>query len=90
MMDEIANLLDKQKVRYIRIDGSTSSDARKVLVDNFQATDAIRVALLSITAANAGKWAREGSALYQYQSQVAGGQRVLKEKPFVNSKSSVC
>ncbi len=40
--------------RYIKIDGSVSSDERKKLCDNFQLKDNVRVAVLSITAANTG------------------------------------
>ncbi len=44
----------QSKVQYIRIDGSTTSEARKNYVDEFQVNDNIKVALLSVTAANAG------------------------------------
>lgn len=40
--------------RYIKIDGTVSSDERKKLCDNFQLKDNVRVAVLSITAANTG------------------------------------
>ena len=53
-MDSISNHLDKQRVMYIRIDGHTASEARNVNCDKFQRDDRCRVALLSITAANAG------------------------------------
>lgn len=43
-----------QKHEYIRIDGRTSSEARDGLANNFQTNDSVRVAILSITAANAG------------------------------------
>ena len=48
------DFLDFFYQRFIRIDGSTTSDERKRLSDKFQLKDSIRVALLSITAANAG------------------------------------
>ncbi len=41
-------------MEYIRIDGSTDSESRKKYVDEFQTNDNVRVAVLSITAANAG------------------------------------
>merc|ERR1719412_746323 len=54
MMQNLCALLEKQKVKYIKIDGSTSSLARKTQCDEFQTCDQVRVALLSITAANTG------------------------------------
>ena len=39
---------------YIRIDGRTNAEERKKLCDNFQRSDNVRVAVLSITAANTG------------------------------------
>jgi SWI/SNF-related matrix-associated actin-dependent regulator 1 of chromatin subfamily A len=54
MMNAVGDLLDKQKVRYVRIDGHTSSEARNRHCEQFQSDDRTRVALLSITAANAG------------------------------------
>ena len=42
------------QVHFLRIDGSTNSVMRKHLVDAFQCDDNVRVALLSITAANSG------------------------------------
>lgn len=39
---------------YIRIDGSVSAEERKRLCDNFQLKENVRVAVLSITAANSG------------------------------------
>ena len=54
MMNDISATLDKANVHYIRIDGSTSSGQRKYLCDAFQTDDKVRVAVLSITAANAG------------------------------------
>jgi len=40
--------------RYIRIDGKTNPEQRKLQVDMFQEQDNYLVAILSITAANAG------------------------------------
>jgi SWI/SNF-related matrix-associated actin-dependent regulator 1 of chromatin subfamily A len=40
--------------RFVRIDGSTDSSTRKLLCDKFQFEDKYVVAVLSITAANAG------------------------------------
>jgi SWI/SNF-related matrix-associated actin-dependent regulator 1 of chromatin subfamily A len=54
MIKHLSELLEKQKVKYILIDGKTSSLARKTCCDEFQTSDQIRVALLSITAANTG------------------------------------
>ena len=54
MMSHLSELLEKQKIKYILIDGKTSSLARKNSCDEFQTSDQIRVALLSITAANTG------------------------------------
>lgn len=53
-MNSISDLLDSQNIRYIRIDGNTSSETRTRNCDQFQTDDKTRVALLSITAANAG------------------------------------
>ena len=53
-MKPIAELLEKENIRYIRIDGSTSSLNRIKQVDEFQTCDHVRVALLSLTAANTG------------------------------------
>merc|ERR1719225_2372826 len=54
MMNTIADTLDQSKVHFIRIDGGTGSSQRKYLTDAFQTDDNVRVALLSITAANSG------------------------------------
>ena len=43
--------LESNSVDYIRIDGSTQSKHRQMLVDHFQDDAACRVAILSITAA---------------------------------------
>merc|ERR1719219_1623912 len=54
MMNIIADTFDEAKVHFIRIDGGTGSSQRKYLCDAFQTDDNVKVALLSITAANAG------------------------------------
>jgi SWI/SNF-related matrix-associated actin-dependent regulator 1 of chromatin subfamily A len=54
MLKGVEEMLEKQGVGHIRIDGRVASEARKVLVDQFQTVDSVRVALLSITAANCG------------------------------------
>ncbi|XP_003741169.2 SWI/SNF-related matrix-associated actin-dependent regulator of chromatin subfamily A-like protein 1 [Galendromus occidentalis] len=54
LLNALAEVLTKKKVKYIRIDGKVSSEARQTLCEEFQTSDACRVALLSITAANAG------------------------------------
>lgn len=42
------------RFRYIRIDGKTNPERRKYQIDQFQNCDDCMVAVLSITAANAG------------------------------------
>lgn len=54
VLDEICNLAESMNIKYIRIDGRTSSDKRAYLVNKFQERDDYLVAVLSITAANAG------------------------------------
>ncbi|KAK2584538.1 hypothetical protein KPH14_006907 [Odynerus spinipes] len=54
VLDEICNIAVSMNIKYIRIDGRTSSDQRKCLVNKFQEEDNCLVAVLSITAANAG------------------------------------
>jgi len=54
MLQGIAETLEKMKVGFMLIDGSVSSENRKARVDQFQTNDDTRVALLSITSANAG------------------------------------
>lgn len=50
----IGMYIDFQKYKYMRIDGRTSSERRNQNVDKFQTQDDMRIAILSITAANAG------------------------------------
>jgi SWI/SNF-related matrix-associated actin-dependent regulator 1 of chromatin subfamily A len=54
MLDAISDVLVKKDVKFIRIDGNTGSEQRKYFVDKFQYSDDCLVAVLSITAANAG------------------------------------
>lgn len=54
MLDELEDELEKKKYEYIRIDGSTSSENRQMLVQRFQNSEKCQCALLSITAANSG------------------------------------
>lgn len=54
VMDGIAKTIEEKKAMYIKIDGSTAASERKALCDKFQFDDNYSVALLSITAANAG------------------------------------
>uniref|UniRef100_A0A2M4AFD2 Putative chromatin remodeling protein n=1 Tax=Anopheles triannulatus TaxID=58253 RepID=A0A2M4AFD2_9DIPT len=54
MLDAIDKFLTKQKVDFIRIDGSTRSDLRAPLVEKFQTKESCRAAVLSLKACNAG------------------------------------
>uniref|UniRef100_A0A182QXV2 SWI/SNF-related matrix-associated actin-dependent regulator of chromatin subfamily A-like protein 1 n=1 Tax=Anopheles farauti TaxID=69004 RepID=A0A182QXV2_9DIPT len=54
MLDAIGKFLNKQKVSFIRIDGSTRSDMRGTLVDKFQTDVTCLAAVLSLKACNAG------------------------------------
>nr|CAI5846457.1 unnamed protein product [Callosobruchus analis] len=54
MMNAIEDTIKAKNVDYIRIDGNTTSDQRKFFISKFQLNDNVRVALLSITATNAG------------------------------------
>eukprot|EP00092_Neocalanus_flemingeri_P016312 GFUD01017657.1.p1 GENE.GFUD01017657.1~~GFUD01017657.1.p1 ORF type:complete len:811 (-),score=228.30 GFUD01017657.1:63-2438(-) len=54
MLKGVAETLEKLNVGFILIDGTVSSEKRKARVDQFQTDDKTKVALLSITAANAG------------------------------------
>ncbi|XP_067126580.1 LOW QUALITY PROTEIN: SWI/SNF-related matrix-associated actin-dependent regulator of chromatin subfamily A-like protein 1 [Centruroides vittatus] len=54
MLDGICEAVESTNSKYIRIDGSTKSEDRKDCCDIFQFNDECRVAVLSITAANAG------------------------------------
>ena len=54
VMDGIEAELTKLKLKYIRIDGSTSMNKRHELVQQFQEVPEIRIALLSISATGVG------------------------------------
>nr|XP_023019905.1 SWI/SNF-related matrix-associated actin-dependent regulator of chromatin subfamily A-like protein 1 [Leptinotarsa decemlineata] len=54
MMDAIEDIVKKKDIKYIRIDGNTTSDQRKYFINKFQLDDKYKCAILSITAANAG------------------------------------
>eukprot|EP00075_Anas_platyrhynchos_P027954 XP_027317207.1 SWI/SNF-related matrix-associated actin-dependent regulator of chromatin subfamily A-like protein 1 [Anas platyrhynchos] len=54
MLDAIVEELEKKRVEYIRIDGSTSSAERQSLCQKFQLSEKQAVAVLSLTAANMG------------------------------------
>lgn len=53
-MDAIEEIMHKKNTKFIRIDGSTTSDQRKYFIDKFQYDNTYKCAILSITAANAG------------------------------------
>ncbi|KAK0179340.1 hypothetical protein PV327_005100 [Microctonus hyperodae] len=54
VLTTICEVLDGKKVQYIKIDGKTGPEKRKQYVDQFQNSEECKVAVLSITAANAG------------------------------------
>ncbi|XP_015509270.1 SWI/SNF-related matrix-associated actin-dependent regulator of chromatin subfamily A-like protein 1 isoform X1 [Neodiprion lecontei] len=54
VLNEICKTISSKNVSYIRIDGSTKSEERKVRCDMFQEQDDCLVAVLSITAASTG------------------------------------
>lgn len=54
VLDEIEDVVKKNKVKYIRIDGSTAQGKRQKMVDEFRHNSEFRVAILSITAAGVG------------------------------------
>ena len=54
MMDAISDVLTKNKIRHVRIDGTTKSETRASNVENFQRDPGIRVAVLSIGACSTG------------------------------------
>ncbi len=54
VLDGICHALTQEKKRFIRIDGKTPAAQRQPLVDVFQNTPGMRVAVLSITAAGVG------------------------------------
>ncbi|CAD5115905.1 DgyrCDS4840 [Dimorphilus gyrociliatus] len=54
ILDAIENSVVEKERKYIRIDGSTNPEQRHFFVQQFQNDDSVRVAILSITAANSG------------------------------------
>ncbi|KNC96497.1 hypothetical protein, variant [Spizellomyces punctatus DAOM BR117] len=54
VLDTVSEQLNQLKTRYVRIDGSTSSQVRQDLCEEFQNDPETRVAVLSITAAGVG------------------------------------
>lgn len=54
MLDAISNCLNKLKVKYIRIDGSTRQQERGEFIDEFQKKKSCKVAVLSLGACNSG------------------------------------
>ncbi|XP_043480130.1 SWI/SNF-related matrix-associated actin-dependent regulator of chromatin subfamily A-like protein 1 [Leptopilina heterotoma] len=54
VLDAICHVIETKKIQYIRIDGRTNAEQRKCFVDRFQDEKEVLVAVLSITAANAG------------------------------------
>ncbi|KAK7869180.1 hypothetical protein R5R35_006630 [Gryllus longicercus] len=54
VIDNICETISKKNVDFIRIDGSTTSLCRKQMCEKFQLNEKCLVAVLSITAANAG------------------------------------
>ncbi|XP_075152134.1 SWI/SNF-related matrix-associated actin-dependent regulator of chromatin subfamily A-like protein 1 [Haematobia irritans] len=54
MLDAISECLDKLKVKYIRIDGSTRKNDRGEFIETFQKKPSCKVAVLSLGACNSG------------------------------------
>ncbi|XP_076058003.1 SWI/SNF-related matrix-associated actin-dependent regulator of chromatin subfamily A-like protein 1 [Oratosquilla oratoria] len=54
MLDALCDVARTSKCGYVRIDGSTPGAVRQEQVDKFQHSDEVRIAILSITAANTG------------------------------------
>jgi len=54
VMDAFEDAFMKEKRKYIRIDGATTTSLRQDICNKFQNDPTVRVALLSITAANTG------------------------------------
>lgn len=54
MMDGVQEMLNKNRISHIRIDGSTLPKLRQEACDEFQKNDNCKVALLSITASAVG------------------------------------
>lgn len=54
MLSTICSLCEETKTKYIRIDGNTSAEERMARTSKFQNQEEVKVAVLSITAANTG------------------------------------
>ncbi|XP_076232047.1 SWI/SNF-related matrix-associated actin-dependent regulator of chromatin subfamily A-like protein 1 [Calliopsis andreniformis] len=54
ILDAICDVAESMNIKYVRIDGKTNPERRKYQVDKFQNCEDYIVAILSITAANAG------------------------------------
>ena len=54
MLNEIEKVVESKGYGYIRVDGRTPAEQRNYLVNKFQTNDSVRIAILSIMAANAG------------------------------------
>ncbi|XP_072396063.1 SWI/SNF-related matrix-associated actin-dependent regulator of chromatin subfamily A-like protein 1 [Diabrotica undecimpunctata] len=54
MLDALEDLIKRKNIKYIRIDGTSTTDQRKYFISKFQLDDKYLCAILSITAANAG------------------------------------
>lgn len=54
LLDAITAVLNKSRVKFIRIDGSVAASKRQGLVTDFQSGSDVRAAVLSITAAGTG------------------------------------
>lgn len=54
VLDAVCSMLTRKSCDHIRIDGKTPAELRQQLCDKFQYNDMCKVAVLSITAANAG------------------------------------
>ncbi|KAK4290029.1 hypothetical protein Pmani_037048 [Petrolisthes manimaculis] len=54
MLDMLCEVCDKANTRYIRIDGKTNGELRQNYINAFQTKDEVKVAILSLTAANTG------------------------------------
>lgn len=54
MLNAIEDVMKRKNVKYIRIDGNTTTDQRKYFIEKFQYDESFKCAILSITATNAG------------------------------------
>lgn len=54
MIDALCDCLNKLKVKYVRIDGSTRKQDRGEFIEKFQKNPSYKVAVLSLIACNSG------------------------------------